>query len=181
MNINGLPNNPHISRAELAELHEGAWQWAFSRLQGDREAADEVVQQVYLMILEGQAKFDQRSSLKTWLYGVIRHTCHRHLRRRLRSRTLLAKLSREHSVSFDVPTIEPSNHTQQDLSPAVNAALNKLPARQRDVLELTLFREFSLSECASILGMRVGSVRTHYHRAKTNLRKHLNALGIDHV
>ena len=58
--------------------------------------------------------------------------------------------------------------------------MTMLPARQRDVLELIVYREFSLSECASILGMRVGSVRTHYQRAKVNLRKHLKTSGIDH-
>ena len=180
MNINELPNNPHISRADLAELHDGAWQWACARLQGDREAADEVMQQVYLMILEGQAKFDQRASLKTWLYGVIRHTCHHHFRKRVRKQAMLTSLAHELTAHSDASSVSPPDDAQHGMSAAMQTAMTMLPARQRDVLELIVYREFSLSECASILGMRVGSVRTHYQRAKVNLRKHLKTSGIDH-
>ena len=79
-----LPNNKLITPAQLAELHDGAWQWAMSIVGADRASAEDVLQQVYLKIVEGRAHYDGRSALKTWLYSVIRNTGASYARRRFK-------------------------------------------------------------------------------------------------
>ena len=190
-----LPNNKLITPAQLAELHDGAWQWAMSIVGADRASAEDVLQQVYLKIVEGRARYDGRSALKTWLYSVIRNTGASYARRRIKDQMKIANFSAEQKAngsSFDERSSEGSGEGSSE-GPGIGAgedavvddasrkqlvaqALFQLPTRQRDVLELTVYREFTLEQCASILGIRVGTVRTHYHRGKATLRQLLGSV-----
>lgn len=178
MAIDVLLNNRHITRSALSELHEGAWQWALRLLDGDRDAADDVMQTVYVMLLEGSAHFDNRSSLKTWLYAVVRHACRRYRRDLGRQRRLLGQYLQHTDIqqnsmqraAADTNPADACVPAKDSVSPNLAKALRQLPSRQREVVELTLLRDFTLAQCAEILGLRIGSVRTHYHRAKQNLR-----------
>jgi RNA polymerase sigma-70 factor (ECF subfamily) len=181
VSIDVLANNPHISRSELSELHDGAWHWAYSQLDRDADAADEVLQNVYVLILEGRARFDNRATLKTWLYGVIRHTCRTYRRSQLRYRLARWRFFTAEQASdndYGQVKLQDNSHENSELvSARLVQALKALPGRQREVLELHLYRGFSLAECAEVLGLRVGSVRTHYHRAKDNLQRQFTQLG----
>lgn len=174
-----LPNNKLISPAQLAALHDGAWAWAMSIVAADKAVADDLLQQVYLLILEGRAHFDGKATLKTWLYGVIRNVGYRHhkgLTQHNLKTAIYAAEQRVNGVDFTDSTAqaEIEHVQQQDL---LARAMNQLSPRQREVLELAVYREFTLEQCASILGIRVGSVRTHYHRGKAALRQALEVTG----
>jgi RNA polymerase sigma-70 factor (ECF subfamily) len=161
----GLEHNPNISRRALAAQHGAAYAWALSLTGYDAAAAADVMQQSYLVIVEGRARFEERSSLKTWLFGVVRNTA-RGLRRR--DRRELALMSR-----FAAEPVDESTANGDDSDPAVDAALMGLPRRQRDVMELVIYSEFTLEECAEVLGISLGSARTHFHRAKAAVRRRL--------
>src|SRR6266850_927764 len=76
-------------KVELEKLHSASFGWALSCCGRDRGEAEEVLQTVYLKILEGKARFRGEASLKTWLFAVIRKTAateyRRNLLRKLRS------------------------------------------------------------------------------------------------
>ncbi len=61
-------------KAELEQLHSASFGWALNCCRRDADEAEEVLQTVYLKILEGKARFRGESSLKTWLFAVIRKT-----------------------------------------------------------------------------------------------------------
>src|SRR5882672_9629818 len=60
--------------AALAEIHAESFGWALACCHRDRSLAEEVLQVTYVKVLDGTARFDGRSSLKTFLFGVIRRT-----------------------------------------------------------------------------------------------------------
>lgn len=165
----GLENNPYVSRKALAAQHAAAYAWALSLTGYDAAEAADVMQQSYLVIVEGRARYARRSSLKTWLFGVVRNTA---LRLHRRNRQRLALVSR-----FSAQPPPGSAHNGESFADgedhAAVAALAGLPRRQRDVLELVIYSEFTLEECAQVLGISLGSARTHYHRAKAAIRAKL--------
>src|SRR4051794_18515688 len=65
---------------ELASLHHASFGWALACTGRDPSAAEDVLQDVYFKVLDGRARFDGKSSLKTWLFGVIRMTAREHRR-----------------------------------------------------------------------------------------------------
>ena len=163
----GLPHNPHISRQALAAQHDAAYAWALSLTGYDAAAAADVMQQSYLVIVEGRARFDARASLKTWLFGVVRNVARRSRRFERRQLALISRFAAE--------PLDAATGNGGEMHGAVHAALTGLPRRQRDVLELVIYSEFTLEECAEVLGISLGSARTHYHRAKSAVRARLDA------
>ena len=158
-----LPNNLKVKTSELEALHDDAWRWAYS-LVSDRYTADDVMQRAYVEIVAGSARYDAQSSLKTWLFGVIRNIAYNHFRSEKRNFRLLTRLK-------TLATNDRS--TMAEPKTKIGSALRDLPVRQREVLELVIYREFTLEECAKIMGIGIGAVRTHYHRGKTTLRARL--------
>src|SRR3989442_15879144 len=73
--------SPADRTAELEPLHAAAFGWALSCCGWDRSAAEDVLQASYLKLLDGRARFDGRSSLRTFVFGVIARTA-REVRRR---------------------------------------------------------------------------------------------------
>lgn len=69
-----LSNNPNIQLGELKDLHSDLAQWALFCSHYNPELAKDVLQQSYLKIVEGTALYKKRSTLKTWVYSVIRLT-----------------------------------------------------------------------------------------------------------
>src|SRR5260370_37815693 len=61
-------------KAEMETLHSASFGWALHCCRRDRAEAEEVLQTVYLKVLEGKACFRGEASLKTWLFAVIRKT-----------------------------------------------------------------------------------------------------------
>jgi RNA polymerase sigma factor (sigma-70 family) len=166
--FDGLQHNPKVSRRELADGHRAAYLWALSLSRYDAAAADDVMQQSYLAIVDGSARFDGTSSLKTWVFGVVRNMARRS--RRVR-RLQLALLQRIGAEPADDAAPMPEDGADATLAVAIAA----LPQRQREVLELMIHAEFTLEQTATVLGISVGSTRTHYHRAKASLRSRLEA------
>jgi len=65
---------PSDLKAELERLHEASFGWALHCCRRNPVRAEEVLQMVYLKILQGKARYRSESSVKTWLFAVIRKT-----------------------------------------------------------------------------------------------------------
>jgi len=165
-----LPNNDLQNKGEIERLHPASFAWALLCCDHRREEAEEVLQIAYLKLLEGTARFDGRSSLRTWFFGVIRRTAWEQRRRRwLRGQILERWIMRELSPS-QAPDPETAAGAAQS-NAALRAALTKLPRRQREVLHLVFYQDLTIEEASGILGIGLGTARTHFERGKARLRK----------
>jgi RNA polymerase sigma-70 factor (ECF subfamily) len=152
-------------RCVLEQHHAASFGWALACCGRDREEAEDVLQASYLKILEGRARFDGRSSVKTWLFGVIRRTAAEERRRRLFRRRMLD------SHAAQAPLADSGDAALGD-DPLVTA-LALLAPRQREVLHLVFYQGLTIEDAAAVMRVSVGTARTHYERGKQRLRRHL--------
>ena len=137
-----------------------------------------MLQTAYERVFDGTARFEGRSSLKTWLFGVIRRTAQDRRRRRFVRDLALGRWRELRADPLPPSTPETVARRREDAS-AVRAALRSLPRRQREVVSLVFYHELTVDEAAEVLGLSVGSARRHYHRAKAALRERLGERGGD--
>ena len=156
----------------LASLHADAFGWALACCGRDRAAAEEALQSAYVRILAGEARFDGRSSFKTWLYAVIRRTAAGERRRAWLSARGLARLTRLRVEPPPVPGPEKES-AEAFRAKALTDALERLSRRQREVLHLVFYQGLTIAEAAGVLDVSIGSARVHYERGKARLRRTL--------
>ena len=152
--------------AELERYHADCFAWAMACCGRDRTEAEDVLQTSYLKVLDGRAVFSSRSAVKTWLFGVIRRTAAEHRRwralRRFRSTSLAERAD---------PSLDPATAVGHSESAArLVGAVSTLPARQQQLLHLVFYQDLTIAEAAGVLGISIGTARTHYERGKARLR-----------
>ena len=128
-----------------------------------------MLQEVYIRVLEGRARYGGRSSLKTWLFGVILRTARERERRRWLRAALLERWHRHAPEREPVPDPE-FLVRQSECGERLGAALAELPRRQQQVLHLVFYQDLTIEEAARLLGIGLGSARTHFERGKHRLR-----------
>ena len=168
--------DPDDLERELRAAHEAGFGWALLCCGWDRQEAEEVLQVAYEKVLDGSARFDGRSAFRTWLFAVVRRTAQERRRRHFVRALALRRFWTRRADPPALATPEEAAHGREERA-AVRAALSSLPRRQREIVSLVFFDELSVDDAASVMGVSVGSARTHYHRAKASLRRALRGRG----
>ena len=154
-------------RRQLEGAHSDSFGWAMTCCGRDRDDAEEVLQTVYLKVLDGRARYDGRSSFRTWIFGVIRRTAASE-RRKAWLRGLL--LERDGEAMRPEVSAPPDAEVERDSRcQSLGRALDHLAARQREVLQLVFYHDLTVDDAAAVMGVSVGSARTHYARGKARL------------
>ena len=152
--------------ATLEALHPCSFAWALGCCGRNRDDAEDVLQDVYLKILDGRARFEGRSTLKTWLFAVIRKTAAAHRRTGWiwERRFVVDSVDAEDAGA---PSDVRLMHYEREAS--LLRAIGRLARKQREVIELVFYHDMTIEEAAAVAGTSVGTARVHYHRAKKRL------------
>lgn len=159
------------------------------RMLGSVHDAEDLVQETYLRAWRAYDKFEQRSSLRTWLYRIATTACLTALESRNR-RPLPTGLGAPNSAPEDelverpeVPWLEPLPDDETDSDPATIvasrestrlafiAALQFLPPRQRAILILRDVLKWRAAEVAEALGITTTAVNSVLQRARAQLQQ----------
>jgi RNA polymerase sigma-70 factor (ECF subfamily) len=163
-----LQKNPQVSRQALEELHQQLYTWALSRCDFDRAAAEDLMQQAYVEVLSGRARFDDKSTLRTFMFSIVQKLASSQ-RRKFAVRLRIVEQNRTELAQSEVLESDDGSNDHD----RVWRAVAKLPARQRDITELVFCRDITVEEASLIMGVSVGTGRIHYDRAKKALAKRL--------
>ena len=138
---------------------------------GSREAAEEVVQETFLALIEKPGGFDpSRGELASYLYGVARNQGLRQFRQ------LCATVEwDEERHDAETPTDAFETMNARDRIDAVRRAVLALPEAYREAVVLCDLEELSYAEAADALDTAVGTVRSRLHRGRALLAKRLGA------
>ncbi|MBZ5537224.1 MAG: RNA polymerase sigma factor [Acidobacteriia bacterium] len=159
-------------KAQLEQLHPESYGWALSCCRRNPCDAESVLQAVYLKILEERARYDGKSAFKTWLFSVIRRTAADRRRRQLFFN--FRHVKSEDAEAYPARGVSPDETLyQSEVHNLFRLALAALPRRQREVLQLVFYHGLNLGEAAQVMGVSLGSSRTHYERGKKRLRQTL--------
>ena len=150
--------------AILREYRRKVFGLAYSFVR-NREAAEDVAQEIFIRIWRALPTFDGRASLSTWIYTIARNTSLSALRGR-RNHVSLSDLE----MRPETDIIDESAQVESQAEQAALARLiDELPAKQRQVVLLFYLQDQSHEEVAAMLAMPVGTVKTLLHRARERL------------
>jgi RNA polymerase sigma-70 factor (ECF subfamily) len=179
--------------AFLAEVERRAFKQAMYAVRDD-DAALDIVQDAMLKLTEKYAE-KPLAELPLLFQRILQNTIHDHFRRRkVRSTwtTLLSALGQRDEKDEDFDPLEtlpaksgsntpagPAEQLEQvQVMTAIEEALSRLPARQREAFLLRYWEEMDVAETAAAMGCSEGSVKTHCSRAVHALAETLKAKGV---
>ncbi|NWF69091.1 MAG: RNA polymerase sigma factor [Chloroflexi bacterium] len=139
---------------------------------GDRQSAEEVLQDTMMAAWREAHNFRHESSIRTWLFVIARNRA-TNLQRK--HRPTLTLLDEALSGGDTGPLEKVEKLEAQD---KVRAALHHLPAPQREVLLLVFYQQMTPTEVAQVLGISDGTVKSRLYRAKEMLRRVLQQRGL---
>jgi RNA polymerase sigma-70 factor (ECF subfamily) len=143
------------------------------RFLNDKDAAQDVAQEVFVKIYTSPKTYRPDAAFSTWLYRITANACIDALRRRKR---LAAILPEETAQSALDPAASPADQVEaRELERAVRTALASLPEKQRIAVVLQRYEGLSYEQIAEILRLSRSAVESLLFRAKLTLRARLSS------
>lgn len=134
---------------------------------GQREEAEELTQDIFLKAYTHLASYGGRSTFSTWLYRIACNTALTAVKRRQRRFALFdfSRAERLPELSDDGELTELSEAQEQ----ALRAALDRLEADERALIQLHYYENRPLSECGEILSLTESNTKVRLHRIRKKL------------
>lgn len=162
----------------LLQRHEKRLQQLCLRLLGEKEAARDAVQDIFLKVYRSAGSFKPQGKVATWIYRIAVNHCFNRLRRRRLLRFFsFGELTREGQDEGDELELDPAD-SRPDAEQSLNArerwrqtrrVIDQLPENQRLVLVLAKFEGLSYKEIAQVLEITEGAVESRLVRAMRTL------------
>jgi RNA polymerase sigma factor (sigma-70 family) len=155
--------------AEAAERHLDDVHAFLVYLTGDRSVAEELTAETFARACERWRRYDpRRGSARTWLCQLARSTALDHFRAEDRRRR------REGRYALDVPEAE-APVFGEGLAPALEAALSRLSASEREVVALRVVLELDGESASRVLGISTTACSTRLSRALQKLEREVSS------
>ncbi len=158
------------------------------RFCANRDTAEELLQDVFLRLVDKADSFERRSKFTTWLYTIARNLCIDHTRkmRHRRTASLDQPVGRDEEggmtlldrIENDAPAPDRQAHAQR-LQDRLRQAVAGLSPEQREVFLMREQAGLPFDEIARIVEAPVNTVKSRMRYALQNLRSRLEAMGVE--
>jgi RNA polymerase sigma-70 factor (ECF subfamily) len=157
--------------ATLAEIYDTHFDfvWRNARRLGVPEAsADDVTQDVFMIVQRRMASYDGRASMQAWIFGILMRVVSTH-RRSIRRRSahdvpLEQSLNRELGEAHEPSPIDQLERTER--AQLIDRLLSELSEEQRSLLILCELEEWTLREIAELYGSNINTIYSRIRAAK---------------
>jgi RNA polymerase sigma-70 factor (ECF subfamily) len=143
-----------------AEFRDGLRGFLLRRV-GDPDVADDLLQEVFIKVHTQLATLRDPGRLQPWMYRVARNAVADHFRARRDAAPL----------SDALPAPERERDAVAELAPCIRALVKRLPAPDREALELTDLGDLSQIELARRLGISPSGAKSRVQRARSRLKE----------
>jgi RNA polymerase sigma-70 factor (ECF subfamily) len=150
------------------------WRYVWQQVGGDADLVEEVVQDVFLAVWNGAGTFRHQASISTWIFRIAHNICAN--ARRSRSHRPIGTMLQETAppaASASTAYASPEEQVVERL--ALTEAINRLPLKHRQVLELIFYQGFTCEEAGHILEMPTGTIKSRLSYARKALAGYLGA------
>jgi RNA polymerase sigma-70 factor, ECF subfamily len=138
--------------------------WRLCAALGDRASADDLTQETYLRAFGSLHRFENRSSVRTWLLSIARRVCADNLRtRKRRGFVLVGEDTDLADLVRDAPVDEVGGTV------AAQDVLDRLDPERREAFVLTQLMGLPYAEAAEVVGCPIGTIRSRVARARSDL------------
>ena len=164
-------NGSDAAFAKLMKKYQERVYWMVRRTIFDHDDADEITQEVFIMVYQKIHQFREDSQFFTWLYKIASNMVLQSLRKKkLRNMVGLDQVSEIHSS--DEPTAE-SEMIKSEWNEKLKAAIETLPPQQRLVFNMRYFDELSYEEISGILDKTTGGLKANYFHAVQKIKEQM--------
>jgi RNA polymerase sigma-70 factor, ECF subfamily len=178
--------------ALIGRMHGSMMRLAMTSLR-DRGEAEDAVQETWLTCFRTLEKFEGRSSVKTWIFGILLNVARSRRRKEARILPFTSLFRRDQSEGRG-PTVDPYRFRRDDMWSVppnswsnvpestlldretidhVKAAIEALPTKQREVVILRDVAGLDADEACSLLSISPANQRVRLHRGRASIRKML--------
>ncbi len=164
--IERIANGDKAALAALyRDLERSVYRFILSKLNDPHESAD-ILQDVFIEIWRSAGRFEGRSAVKTWVFGIAYRKSIDAIRRQGRI-DLTDEVPEEADDSPDMASCIAASQEAEH----VRACLETLSDGHRSVVGLTFYDEMSAPEISEVIGVAEGTVRSRLHHAKRLLMR----------
>ncbi|MCA9611438.1 MAG: sigma-70 family RNA polymerase sigma factor [Sandaracinus sp.] len=156
--------------AQLYREHQHVLRNFAQRLVGNREAAEDLVQEVFVRLPELLRRYRGDASLSTFLMGVAANRCKNHVRSAARRRDAMARAALEPETRHETPDEALLRRRRAEV---LSRALDRLPLKLRLAFVLVAVEQRSADDAAQILDIPPATVRTRVFHARRQLAEWL--------
>ena len=160
---------------ELVERYQTRLLNFIYRTIGDREKAEDLVQEVFIRVYRHLHRFDRSKKFSTWIYTIASNLAKNELRNRSRNPLVLFQTIRKNWQDEDRPLQFEDGSTRPDdlyrkrhLRELVESSVAQLPEHHREVFVLRELEGKSYEEIAEITSTNLGTVKSRLNRARTS-------------
>jgi RNA polymerase sigma-70 factor, ECF subfamily len=137
--------------------------WAYlARISGDRQAADDLLQECYYRFLRARVSIDDESHRRNYLFRVATNLARDRHRRRNTSPDIVASLDESYGA-------DPGSSLRTERAADLHRALTRLKQRERELLWLAYAQGSTHQEIGQTLGLKTGSIKPLLFRARKKL------------
>lgn len=174
-----IRNGDQAGFENLVKEHTGKIVGLAWRLVGNHTEAEDLAQEAFLRLHRALPGFRGESRISTWLYRTTTRLAIDHLRReRIKRKLFFFRQSNDAPDPVEQARDESNNperdHQSREAMHSLRSSLDKLSTRQQVIFTLRHYEGLSLKEISEHLGIEVGTVKAHLHRAVTQLRDDLS-------
>ncbi|MBI3667105.1 MAG: RNA polymerase sigma factor [Acidobacteria bacterium] len=153
--------------AVLFDRHHRVLFHFYLRLTGDRDASEDLVQDVFFRMLKYRQTYRPGMDFATWMYRIARNARTDYFRKRSRE----VALEEGWDAAGDADAAPGRGLEARQEAAMLRRALAKLPEEKREVLVLSRFQNLRYEQIGELLGCDVGAVKVRVYRALRELRE----------
>ncbi len=166
--IKRLKAGDNIAFQELINEFEPRLSRAAKVLGSNKQETEELVSDTFAAVFFGIKRFKQKSSLFSWLYGILLNKFYYRLGRRKR------EIALEVSLSYFIKAMTTPDREKESLvlfQQYLPGLLSKIPQDQQEVILLKYLEGMQVKEIAKSLNIPESTINDRLYRARNNLRK----------